>query len=868
MKKTLMVLSLTLCAAFAFAQTKQVAVSKNSNQAVAVSKAGQTDYKASIFTKDDENVIATFEFAGDNDGYTASKINERVTIDGVEYSANGQGTDFAQWRRIKSCEDPSLSNSSMYPCSYDYELSDWVIIADTGLSTSMNGFMLMSMQDQIQAWGGNGDRGVFHAQFTLDPVNTTEAGIVDVRMYQYYRCFNADQCFIDYSTDGNTWHAMEINKRDIDVAVNNSRRGIFTFTLPAATAHQANLRLRIRWYAAQNGGGAYGYLWSVDDISVIAGSANRMKLAGDNYLEGAYQILPQGFSLPVTWFTYATNNGSIRQDNVMVNLYTMAPDSARIARTNNQNIVADPTRQVVIATDGIGWMPYSYDSIAYAGWHGYSTLYNSEDVRNTNTGLPTTSEGWNRVVAEVVTDSLAARRGDTIPYLVNALDESNIAVWGYDNGILTTHQQFTEGYEITEEGTYLTNEGNWYDAGYGVSLRYTVGDSVPENWVLRGIELVASPTPGAASAGKRISASVYQDYYEGNSVYFMGVNTGANIYEVQASDLTDSAMIADNGGYMEYGDYKTIRIMFPEQPALEPFAQYRLGYNLEDAGFFSVANMQASYYRVPTADGTKDSAVYFRDDPELEKYSHTFTCANLATGANSRYSLYVEDRETGFFGSSADAVPMIRALVGPAMEVERVAISATCQSDEDGLMGAILWYGDTICDAPAMVAKGSSPTISIYPTDNYKIDHVYVDGEEVEPYDEDEETGDYALQVRDRSDEWKNPAMFYTFQTPVTEEHTISAEFSWAPVGIDPVAANVYMTLQPNPATSQVRLNIEGVEGMVNCSIIDMSGRVVYNQMINAENAQVINLSNMAKGAYFVRIVNDEFSKVEKLIVR
>ena len=55
---------------------------------------------------------------------------------------------------------------------------------------------------------------------------------------------------------------------------------------------------------------------------------------------------------------------------------------------------------------------------------------------------------------------------------------------------------------------------------------------------------------------------------------------------------------------------------------------------------------------------------------------------------------------------------------------------------------------------------------------------------------------------------------------------------------------------------------------MVNCSIIDMSGRVVYNQSINAENANVINLNSLAKGAYFVRITNEQFSKVEKLIVR
>ena len=85
---------------------------------------------------------------------------------------------------------------------------------------------------------------------------------------------------------------------------------------------------------------------------------------------------------------------------------------------------------------------------------------------------------------------------------------------------------------------------------------------------------------------------------------------------------------------------------------------------------------------------------------------------------------------------------------------------------------------------------------------------------------------------------------------------------------IDPIAASVRLNLQPNPATSVVNLNIEGVNGMVNCMLIDMSGRVVYNQNINAETAQVIDLRNLSKGAYFVRITNDRFSKVEKLIIR
>ena len=101
----------------------------------------------------------------------------------------------------------------------------------------------------------------------------------------------------------------------------------------------------------------------------------------------------------------------------------------------------------------------------------------------------------------------------------------------------------------------------------------------------------------------------------------------------------------------------------------------------------------------------------------------------------------------------------------------------------------------------------------------------------------------------------------------VSSDATYTAYFE-AGEGINDVASNVSMSLYPNPANSNVKLDITGVNGNVNCTILDMSGRVVYSQSINAEEATTINVSNFAKGAYFVRITNNEFTKVEKLVVR
>ncbi|MBO4587942.1 MAG: T9SS type A sorting domain-containing protein [Bacteroidales bacterium] len=101
----------------------------------------------------------------------------------------------------------------------------------------------------------------------------------------------------------------------------------------------------------------------------------------------------------------------------------------------------------------------------------------------------------------------------------------------------------------------------------------------------------------------------------------------------------------------------------------------------------------------------------------------------------------------------------------------------------------------------------------------------------------------------------------------VTSNATYTATFEPC-TGINEASSNVSMSLYPNPANNSVKLNIAGVSGNVTCTVLDMSGRVVYSKTINAEEATTINVSNFAKGAYFVRVTNNEFTKVEKLVVR
>ena len=80
--------------------------------------------------------------------------------------------------------------------------------------------------------------------------------------------------------------------------------------------------------------------------------------------------------------------------------------------------------------------------------------------------------------------------------------------------------------------------------------------------------------------------------------------------------------------------------------------------------------------------------------------------------------------------------------------------------------------------------------------------------------------------------------------------------------------SNAVVKLQPNPATISASLTIEGVYGQVEYSLIDINGRTVQSETIDANATHRLNLKGLTRGTYFVRITNDRFTKVEKLIVR
>ncbi|MBP5676909.1 MAG: T9SS type A sorting domain-containing protein [Bacteroidales bacterium] len=82
--------------------------------------------------------------------------------------------------------------------------------------------------------------------------------------------------------------------------------------------------------------------------------------------------------------------------------------------------------------------------------------------------------------------------------------------------------------------------------------------------------------------------------------------------------------------------------------------------------------------------------------------------------------------------------------------------------------------------------------------------------------------------------------------------------------GIDDVLAGG-MRLYPNPATNQVTIAFEGGKALV--ELVDLNGSIVMSQSVEGGET-TLNLSNVATGVYFVRLVSNNHTSVQKLMVK
>ena len=866
MKKTLTVLSFALIATFGFAQSRSNLMTAANNHAVVIEENASTlnsaSDKGSMFTK--ANVLFTCDFSKRETDATANykvgKIGAGVTIGGEAAPEHTQSAYHSTWHWIAdttSTTCASLKSGGNYPVTFNAPTRGFSSLNGFDSKTATQGLILMTMQDQISGWGGSGDEGAFDSYIVFPAINTTTAALVSVELYQYYRRFNRDQCWIDYSTDSITWKSMRFNT---EPSSNQSTLGWKKIVLPEETAGKTKLYLRLRWCCSDNTGGAYGYYWFVDDFSVVAANDHDLKVSKMGYYDGFYAMMPKGYKTPVCWYASLINEGVQNETNVTGSIYAyMKGDAPSMIVSKNLGTIAgkQPTLTRSIIIDPRGW----YDSTKL--FHGFGWLADSSTTFKTGGRgyLPTSTVGTGFFYANVSTNYQTKIYGDTatfdtVAYQVN-YDESyhnGRAAIARDNGMLRKFAYYTPGVVRMSGETPIVStsytETMWADQGYGLTNMYLTGEEVPAGWRILGVEIVPSTRQDMRQVGSKLEPVLFKDSVSeytatgGARYYRLSVDHGGSTYTV-----TDADVNIPNYARFEYaknGNYPTIFIPFPKQPLLEKNTKYSIGYQLAESANFSVAIASTYFYN--SEDST---AVSYAEREDAKDFAKSIGVPN------TQGTRVIDPFNNSIWSpSSYSEAPMIRMIVGPAFQTVNHTVSVTC-----GENGSVINNGTDaeLCGLTDTLPENSTTTYLIMPNRGYDCDKLYIDDVETEyvtrtdPDDENSHYGIFAIEN-------------------ITANHTVRVTFKEQQGGEDPSGIDnvpgTSLKLQPNPATSVVSLTLKGVSGNVNMALIDMSGRVVNSSSFNAEDGAKINVSNLAKGAYFVRITNDKFSKVEKLIVR
>ena len=921
MKKALLFIGLAMCTSFAFAQTNNYAKSQKVKTGfesfsvnlkdLALEKA---DYKASIFTKAPGDTLRQFNFENaqamtgvlyaDN-GLVASG----ETVNGQPLTPNGNTNACARWQWI---QDTNYLESASFSQAYSWLGGSWHGVCDNFkyYLADDGGFMLMSLIDlqdiSVPAPGTTArTMELPHAYVQLPAVPNTDASnrVIDIAFTQIHRKFY-DQSFIDYKI-GNNWKTREINVDGVDAEVNSYSRVYCRYVMPTELAGESNIVIRFRYRGGERSN-AWGYFWGLDNVTIIVGGDNRWTGGSQDWAGGAYGTVPQGMEFPLSWWANVYNAGANNITGAGLTASHIAPDgtTTEFATVNMPNVAAgDPSvptpfyfnEQGLLYTDSLktDFYYFYYMPGAYTGGHYLDSV---RDASLLYRGTSTAALGRNRVAVVATADSNLQMAWDTIAYRVvgNTTTEHQAVEgyrWGHDNGMIPAGDSYHYGYVVENGTTYITEDGSWDQNGYGVYVRYTTGPDIPvdvnnDRWVLRGVEIVTSPEHSALDLnGARIRPVTYIGYYDADelSLYWNGIDNGVNNVSFTLEGAEVSNYARTGVAQATEDNYGAVNIFFPTQPELEPNTSYYVGYQLASSCTFSAATTRTSYAYAYTTNSQGEEV------PSFQSYDSLAISAPWRSQfwPNNLDVLVKDPIRDGLMISSLyhPSFPMIRAIVGPREPLPMAEVNVYC---EDQTEHYINYNGETVCGLTIQAPETSGPTFTVIPAgENMVLDSLFIDGVYVTPPTVDDE-GDEDFVAYDYSiydtlydfygqDEYIHTYLeraywTYTFRNiSSATTHSIRATskyVEWTPVGIDPVAPEVRMHLAPNPATSQVALNIKGVSGMVNCSIIDMSGRTVYNRQIDAENACVIDLNNVPAGAYFVRITNDTFSKVEKLIVR
>ena len=103
-----------------------------------------------------------------------------------------------------------------------------------------------------------------------------------------------------------------------------------------------------------------------------------------------------------------------------------------------------------------------------------------------------------------------------------------------------------------------------------------------------------------------------------------------------------------------------------------------------------------------------------------------------------------------------------------------------------------------------------------------------------------------------------------------TVGHGNTAATQWSvtytPTGIEKLkeyGVNIF----PNPSTGKFTIEIENDYSVIDVSVIDLSGKIIYNELFNNENLKEIDLNGFAKGMYILQLNVDSEKLTTKILI-
>ncbi len=89
-------------------------------------------------------------------------------------------------------------------------------------------------------------------------------------------------------------------------------------------------------------------------------------------------------------------------------------------------------------------------------------------------------------------------------------------------------------------------------------------------------------------------------------------------------------------------------------------------------------------------------------------------------------------------------------------------------------------------------------------------------------------------------------------------------------VGFNDANIDMNLGIYPNPSNGQFNIEISGFNGELDMNILDLSGKVVYEEQLNVRNnfSKKFDARKLAKGVYYIKFISADGVKVEKLIIQ